>query len=387
MPAPESGGEAPMSVISEERTPLVPFAEPLTCDEAPQGHSESIAAYLERSTSEIAIDSRAWLTARLALTPEPTHADLVQRLRARDDRQHLSACWEIGLAAFLVEHGFELEPHPCIAATTRRPDWLVTNTNGVRFYIEATTAACSDAEFAAERRRGQLYDALNKVSSPNHFLDVRLDAEGSTTPAGRRVREQTTRALDGWSPDDLDQLDSDAMPEANIVDGEWVARLRPIPKEPEVRGQPSGRAVGVIGPMPLTDPIPLTRKALEAKANAYGDLDAPFIIAVNMLSRMTDDMVVSSVLFGSPAVAYATDEAGQLRRRSIRTPDGFWWRGRPTNTRVAAVVIGRRFAESSTDASLISSWPNPYVPSTLDLALLPFQHLILEPDGRALGHR
>jgi hypothetical protein len=373
-----------MSGLDDQCTPSVPFPEPAAVDEAPQGWSESIAAYLGRSTSPIAIESRAWLTQRLAFAPESSHVDLVQRLRASDDRQHLSACWEIGLAAFLVEHGFQLEPHPTISGTTRRPDWLVTATNAARFYLEATTAACSDAEFAAERRRGQLYDALNKVSSPNHFLNVRVDAEGTATPAGRRLKAQTARALGGWNPDELDDLDLDAMPETTVVDAGWAASLRPIPKDPRVRGQHSGRAIGLIGPIPLVDPTPLIREALEGKAEAYGDLDAPFLIAVNVLAPMADDWAVSSALLGSPALAYATDGSG---RSCNRGRDGFWWKGRPTNTRVAAVVLGRQFAQSTTDASAISSWPNPYVSTELDLASLPFQHLVVDTDGRTLRRR
>jgi len=359
-----------------------PFAEPKTPDASPQRWAESVAEYLARSTMPIAIQTRDWLAHRVSLAPEASRTDLIRRLRAKDDRQHLGACWELGLLGFLLDHGFHLAPHPEVVGTSRHPDWLVTSDDGLRFYLEATTAAQSDEEVAAARRRGALYDALNKVGSADHLLDVRVESEGRATPVGKRLRAQTTRALGNWKYDDLVGLDLGGMPEETIVDEEWSARIRPIPKDADARGQASGRSIGMMGFESLPDPIPLTREALEGKAGAYGDLDAPFVVAVNVLVPMVDDPVISAVLFGSPAYAFATDGSG--RTRSFRQPNGFWLKRQPTNRRVAAVVIGCQFAHATTDLTAISAWPNPWASAPLDLAALPFPRLLHDADSSTL---
>lgn len=356
------------------------FDEPSSPDEAPRAWAESVAEYLHRSSMATAVETRAWLRDRLSHAPTPSLVDLERRLASRDDRQHYGACWELGLVSALHEHGCTIEAHPELPGTTRRPDWRVTLSSGLRFYLEATTAAWSDEEQSARMRRGQLYDALNKVKSDDHMLAVCVDGEGSTTPAGRSWRARTEQMISNWNYDEVSSAREDALPEARIEDAGWSATLRPLPLRSDARGASGRRAVGVIGPEALTDPIPAARAALESKASAYGQLDAPFLVALNVLAPMVDDMVVAAVLFGSPALAISRD--GSKPDRPFRQPDGFWWKGKPTNGRVEAVLIGRQFAKASHALDAITGWPNPYLSQRFALTALPFQHLIVDDAGQ-----
>ena len=84
------------------------------------------------------------------------------------------------------------------------------------------------------------------------------------------------------------------------------------------------------------------RDAVIGKATRYGDLDLPYVVAVNAMSDYADEENAIDALFGSLAVVVRRTEAG-YEDEPTRMPDGAW-RGRSgsINTRVSAVLSTER---------------------------------------------
>ena len=78
------------------------------------------------------------------------------------------------------------------------------------------------------------------------------------------------------------------------VDDKCTIEFRPIPRKPEVRDKPADRPVGMImSPAFRADNVaPIREKVLE-KADHYGKLNQPFIVAANLMSPTVehDDIV------------------------------------------------------------------------------------------------
>lgn len=84
---------------------------------------------------------------------------------------------------------------------------------------------------------------------------------------------------------------------------------------------------------------------LDAKANRYGDLDAPFVVAIWIGSRYTSPGALGEALFGfetpSDLGAHATHLPSHVER------DGIWTPNRQRRGRISAVLrrLGGRLAQ------------------------------------------
>lgn len=202
--------------------------------------------------------------------------DWPSRLRSPDNRQFHGAFWELYLHECLIRLGYSVTLHPELELTTRRPDFLAKRESEA-FYLEARSASEPDDEITAGRRRGRVYDALNRLESRNFFLWVDVDGEGATDLPTRPFRKRLEQWLATLDPDDVKQR----MEAAGGVDGvepfkwrsgDWQLVFRPIPKAVDSRGTADLRPVGVFGPgeASIIDNATPLRRALGDKGAAYG---------------------------------------------------------------------------------------------------------------------
>ncbi len=97
-----------------------------------------------------------------------------------------------------------VELHPEVANTAHRPDFLVTPLEGETFYLEAVLSTDESREQTAARARmNQVYDALNRMNSPNFFIGMTLAGAPSTTPPARRIRAFLERELSRLDPNEI----------------------------------------------------------------------------------------------------------------------------------------------------------------------------------------
>jgi hypothetical protein len=165
-------------------------------------YSEPHFRYLNRSARLEADRIRAVLDQWFERYPKHGQLALRAAFRSDDDWQHDGAFFELFLHELLVRLGCEIELHPNVPRTSKRPDFSVKPRREAPFYLEATVATGESAESRTRRARANtVYDGLNKLESPNFFLSVQTDQASNVQPSGRKMRQQLAQWLEGLDPD------------------------------------------------------------------------------------------------------------------------------------------------------------------------------------------
>lgn len=161
------------------------------------------------------------------------------------------------------------------------------------------------------------------------------------------------------------------LPETRVAVRGWAIVFVALPKgQPGL--EPNDRLVG-IGPVSVgyTNDVSAARQTIAGKASRYGELNAPFVVAV-LQSWPFNDRDAVEVLYGSEAVRVDPIDAnsGQL----VRLRDGTWATG---SRRVSAVLFGAGILPWTIAGTWPRLWPNPAAAHPLDEQSLrvPIVHL------------
>lgn len=367
--------------------PVAVFDDFTRTDASPATHSESTADFLNRCADPWFAEVRELVESWFGHIPDDeTRRDLAARLRSNDNRQFHAAFWELYLHESILRAGYDLVCHPELEGTSRRPDFLARSDQ--QLYVEARATFDSNDELAAERRRTRVYDALNRLDSPNFFLWVDVEGEGRSDLSTGRLRRGLEEWLRTLDPDDYNARLSEAGSILRIEsfewkDADWVLVFRPVPKSPEARGSTDLKPLGVFGPggaYMLDDVTPL-RNALSVKGTAYGSLPLPFVVAIRSTSTSRDEFDVLNALYGTLQVQLTSGPDGETASREIRAPDGYFhdatkW----LHTNVSGVLLARNLSPWTVATDVPTLWlhPEPEKP----LTPLPMWRVARAVDGR-----
>ena len=75
--------------------------------------------------------------------------------------------------------------------------------------------------------------------------------------------------------------------------------------------------------MDWIDDAPAIRNALTTGHHEYGDLNAPFVIAVGTYIHDKDRWHTPNAMYGAAAVELSEGPDGEMATREIRQPDGY----------------------------------------------------------------
>jgi hypothetical protein len=318
--------------------------------EGPALSAESSFSYLNRSARTKAERIRQTLEMWFARYPRAEQADLRGRFRSGDDRQHHSAFFELLLHEVLQKIGCAVEIHPSVhgGETTRHPDFLVEPSEGSCFYVEAVVATGESAEESAARARmNQLNDALNRLDSPDFFVGLDISGLPDTPPPGRRLRAFLQARLSRLDPDEIaenwDSGGKNAVPHWDFSHEGWSITIYPIPKSTGLRGKKGIRPIGIQSEgFRFADSRTPVRNAILAKAGRYGDLELPYVVAVNALAKLgVDEIDIMEALFGKEQYVVPFGQTGMVGEPEMsRAPNGAWTSEfGPRYTRVSAVFL------------------------------------------------
>jgi hypothetical protein len=287
----------------------------------PPNHNETAFAYLNRSGRVEAGCVRTLADIWFSHYP-PTHRDtLAERFRSSIDGHHRSAFFELFLHELILTRGHKvLGIEPKLTHTSKSPDFLIESAQGHRFYLEAVLATGhSQDDAAAQARLNQALAALDNTPSPAHFLDI--SPQGM--PAAPVSINQMKRALLQWI--NALPLDDTAIDKPHFVYDEHGLRItvRPFPRR---NRQVVGRSIGVrhfpVQEVTVDQDI---RAGLEKKASRYGNLDHPYVVAINALGRFHREDEALDALFGASHTAVSELPDGTFRTQDVRKPDGIWF--------------------------------------------------------------
>jgi hypothetical protein len=335
-------------------------------DGSPAGHAESNAEFLNRVHTPYWEAVRTLIEEWFGRLCADAQADVRARLRSRDDRQFRAAFWELYLHETLTRAGYRVTCHPEVDGTTRRPDFLVEGI-GEPFYVEARAASESDDEITADRRRSRVYDSLDRLDSPNFYLWIDVEGEGTADLGIRKLRTQLERWLSTFDPDEVhkqltESEDIRSIPPYEWEDRDWYLVFRPWPKPPESRGGDDIRPLGVFGPgsAAMVDDATPIRKALDDKGGAYGQLPHPYIVAVRTATFTADEFDILNVLYGSLQVRFSIGPNGETATREVRAPDGYWFGGTEWKHRnVSGVLVANGLQPWTVATDVPTFWEHP----------------------------
>jgi hypothetical protein len=210
-------------------------------------------------------------------------------------------------------------------------------------FLEAVLATdTSDSAAAAERRENILLDSLDGLECEEYFIGVEVIRESERPGSGRRLRQfvsEQVRQLDHAEVcRALEQPGTPTLPTFIYEDDGWKIKLTASPKSRP--GKARGRAIGfeVTGMHQIDSAGPL-KSALKKKAGRYGDVGAPFVIAVNALDMLVDDIDFREALLGTEYIEVKQTLNG-VRTIEARHPDGLWTSNSgPSYARVSGVLF------------------------------------------------
>jgi hypothetical protein len=372
----------------------VVFSESHRSNPAPATYSESTFAFLDR------VAGAYWERIRILIETwfcdfcpeEATH--LRSRLRSHDDQHFRGAFWELYCHETLRRLNYEVTCHPDMG-TGRRPDFLATNRSG-RLFVEATVTSNSAADIAAKRREDQVYDALNRLNSPDFYLALQVESVGSEPPSAAKLRPKLERWLQSLDPNDVAEqialdgtlLLSPRAPAFEWREGGWEIRFLPIPRNPKSRGQPDARPIGMYGPASafMVDDKGPIRRAVAEKANSYGSTGLPFVVALNAHSFSPDDHDVIDALFGSDQITITANADGATGYEASRAPDGVWFgRSGIQYRRVSGVLVAHHLAPWNVLTNVPTLWHHPDAEHPIALGDVPWRQAKIDRSSGKLS--
>lgn len=345
--------------MSPSRGPLFDVSE--RSDARPAEHAESTFEFLNRVAGDYWEHPRTLMQRWLdRLANDHDYNDIRQRFRSRDDDQFRSAFLELYLHESLHRAGYAVTVHPPVAGTSRRPDFLGER-NGNRLYVEAIAPGATAEAKAAARRRAVLFDTVNRVGDPNFILWLDRLEEGTSPPAAAQLRAYLRNWLATLDPDSI--RDYATAPRRTWRRDGWVVSFRAIPKKPGARGcGPNDRAIGVFGhgEASVIDDAPGIRKAIAGKQHAYGDLGAPFVVAVGTYNVDTDRWHATNAMYGQDYTTVCDTTGGGVFARNVQGSDGYFG-GPPRwhNRNVSGVLVVNQLMPYYVQRAEVTMWLHP----------------------------
>lgn len=310
------------------------FSDKARTDPGIQRAGESTYRFLERINDPVFERVRALLNTWIArfeeMQPPAAVNDLIGRFRSKQDLQFYAAFWELYLHEVHATLGFTIEVHP-ESARDGRPDFVLER-QGSRFYMEAVMPSPRAGVTELPKNAQVVLEQLNRARAEDFMLSVQFVVGGPVTPktwvTAGAVEDwlSTLRWEDWWQGG----LDADiAYPETQLTVGDWTIGVQAWPRSPQLRGDPDFPTVVTLPsfsgwPDAMADALLPT---LEEKARKYGDLDAPYVIAVFVMSAMSSAGTAGRALFGNEVPLdlgrHPTGFAGsRIERHGLWTTEG-----------------------------------------------------------------
>lgn len=343
-------------------------------DARPAAHQESRFAFLNRVAGPgwavVRDELEGWFAMYCDDADQQKANDLRQRFRNANARQHHAAWWELYVYRLLraLCPGRRIRIEPALADVSTRPDFGVCDEAGERIdlYVEAVTAFTGIVEDEGRNHAlvGYVLDAINEIRSSDFWIHLDLRKVGAEQPRKREI----TEPVKAWLAS-LDRESELAIPAIerrfqSIRFRDWVIDVAPIPKSnPGLRADERRIGIGPGGGGIIND-ADYIKSAVLNKSRRYGQLSAPFVIAVAPTSAILRDHDVVSALLGNTQRAFDPDhpEGGEL----VLARDGAWSTGAEG---VAGVLTGASIDPWSVARVKPILWLNPDARAAQEMCL------------------
>lgn len=318
------------------------FDESKPIHDGPASHLESTYSFLSRSARPAAAVMRSLLEDWFRHFPDDHKQELAKRFRS-DFNVGFHELW---LHELLTRFNCALEIHP---ETTRqratRIDFKATDLTSSQAYFEAAVVTDqSEEERAYDRLLAVFYDHVNKMHLPDYFLRIaEIRNPNRCQPSATRFKKFVSTCIDSLNYDEVLRLSElgafDELPHWQYKQGDLEIDFGVIPVSRENRGRLDHQVIGMYpGGFRWGTSTNAVRHKIAKKATKYGKLDAPYLIAINCLSkwgfRQIDEI---QALYGSEEFVVNLPSHTMEPRRQ---PDGIWYGPKgPKNRSVSGVLL------------------------------------------------
>jgi hypothetical protein len=292
----------------------------------PRLQGEPAYAFLNRSGDPHVAEIRDLMSAWLSRVPAEHVPDLRGRLQGKDKAQFESAFWELYLHEAYLRSGYAVSVHPSLAGTGRHPDFLVEG-QGTRFYLEAVQACATADDTHQSKLLADVRRLLDEIAPGGYRLDMVTYTVGRQPPSLGKLRRELREWLSALGQGPGNPAAAAAYRAVSHLtwqtpDG-WHVQFGAVPVLP---GHTARHLVGTHTTGGWSDDASRITAAIESRADRYGALDAPLVIAVLSNSAYgTDDIDFEDALYGAligrrPAAALPPPGGGCGAAAAWRAP-------------------------------------------------------------------
>lgn len=244
-------------------------------------------------------------------------------------KDHFYDCFfELFLFRLFRQLGFEIEIHPEIPNSSKRPDFLITKED-LEIYIEAKSVYDkSKEEEALDRKINQFYDDFSKIKLEGFTLSLNtFDIKSHRQPSSKAAIKYFEDKINHLDPDKLTEeaklMGTKSLPSFEFEDEDLHIIVKIFPLKPSTRHKENNRPIGIYpGGSFWGGGEKALRESIDVKAKRYGKLDKPFIICLNSHDiEMSGKEDVENAIWGSLAISW-TDNPNDSAEKWIRQKDG-----------------------------------------------------------------
>ncbi len=321
------------------------FSEMDRTDSSPRRYLEPTFSHLDRSARADFDRVRILVEQWFSHMPNQEQQEIQKRVRSDYDFQFHSAFLELYTHEFLLRTGHMVETHPNLACTDRHPDFLARAADSSLTIFECAVATEETAEErGTQARLDALYDAVNRVHSPEYYLELSCEGKPNTPVPEKRWRRQIEDWIKTLSYDEIVRLCRqrlfDQLPKLELRHDGLDLTVTPFPKPQPARGRSGVRPIGMLQSEAcwVTSHLRI-RDSIEKKATRYGNPELPYVVVVNCLGTHADQEEVQDAIYGS---------------------DGIWSSTHPSFTRLSAVIAIRHLFPWSAARADVRLFHNPH---------------------------
>lgn len=200
-----------------------------------QQFGETKFQFLNRSASRYFGLIRSLIEEWLSNVPDGPRRDLVGVMR-KDDPGFEAAFWELYLHESYRRSGYDIEIHPRIPSTGRRPDFRISN-GRESFFLEAVAVGRPPAEIAADNRLNAVQRVLQELRVKRFIVEFTHYAIGESPLATRKLRDALVSWLETLDPEEVAQsaaasnlVGFDRPPRFEWSDAGWILEFHAVPR-------------------------------------------------------------------------------------------------------------------------------------------------------------
>ncbi len=290
---------------------------------------------------------------------------LAKAFRSDKDKEHLSAFFELYLYQLFIAQGFSMEIEPEYASR-RRPDFLLTSPRGDKILLEAT-GVYPDRYFGAAKKQEQIViDYLNdNLESPDFFLHIKILQSPQDNPPCKTIKRVLERKLQQLDynlvmQDSLEKVNQGLkrFPSHVWKHHTWTIEFVFIPKQGGARGKSGVRPIGSWDySAEVGNTVSYIRSAIDSKSSHYGEINTPYILAINVFDYCIDETTLSALIGDERVIVdFETKQC-----HPSRIPNGSWYGPNGyQKKRMSAACLFTRLRPETMHISDPVLWHHPY---------------------------